>query len=151
MAPVAPTACGIEIAGRRAAFVFLTHDGDRVVDLTGRRTQLKIDDPDQPEALRGFCQSAHAIFDDLHPARIAVVARRKSGRFAAGGATFKLEALLQLYGPTDVALVAPADLRRFAKEQRPELAPRFSYQKNAYLLALYLLAGVPAEDAGPAA
>lgn len=143
MAPAAPTACGIDIAGKRAVFVFLKRDGDRVADLTGRHTQLRIDDPDDPEALRRFCQSAHAVFGNLHPERIAILARRKSGRFAAGGATFKLEALLQLYGPSDVTLVAPALLRRFAKDRQPQINPRFTYQQKAYLLALYLLEGLP--------
>jgi hypothetical protein len=39
-----------------------------------------------------------------------------------------------------VVIIPAATLRQFAKEQRPVLAPRFSYQKNAYLLAYYLLA-----------
>lgn len=139
MTSASPTCCGIDIAGRRAVFVFLRRTEGRIVDMTGRRTQLKIDNPDAPAQLRRFCREAHGLFDAVRPERIAIAARRKSGRFAAGGATFKLEALLQLYGPRDVVLVAPVDLRRFAKERRPELTPRFSYQKNAYLLARYLL------------
>lgn len=142
------TCCGIDIAGRRAVFVFLRRTEGRVVDVTGRRTQLKIDNPDAPAELRRFCREAHALFDDIRPERIAIAARRKSGRFAAGGATFKLEALFQLYGPTDVALVAPVDLRRFAKERHPDLTPRFSYQKTAYLLARYLLETCDGADEG---
>ena len=142
--------CGIDIAGRRAVFVFLRREGNRIEDVTGRHTQLSIPDPDDPEALRRFRRDTHALLDDLHPDRIAIVERRKSGRFAAGGATFKLEGLLQLYAPADVTLVAPSLLRQYAKERRPELTPRFRYQKNAYLLARYLLddseAGRPAAD-----
>jgi hypothetical protein len=75
----------------------------------------------------------------MRPDRIAIVQRKKIGNFASGGTTFKLEGLLQLYPPTDVTIVASAILRQFSKDHRPVLTPRFSYQKNAYLLARYLL------------
>jgi hypothetical protein len=143
-----PLCCGIDIAGRRAVFVLLRREADRIADLTGRHTQLQIENPDEPKALRRFRRSAHALLDRWQPDRIAIVERRKSGRFAAGGTTFKLEGLLQVYAPADVTLVAPVLLRQFSKEQRPKLTPRFQYQKNAYLLAHYLLAGF---EAGPPA
>lgn len=146
MAPSAPICCGIDLAARRAIFVFLAYEGGRVVDATGPHTQLKVANPDLPEDLRRFCRDAHALFDNRQPDRIAIVERRKSGRFAAGGTTFKLEGLLQLYEPTAVTLVPSALLRQFSKERRPELAPRFSYQKNAYLLARFLL---EAHEDGP--
>lgn len=139
MAESRPICCGIDIAARRAIFVFLTLEEGQVVDVTGSDTQLKVENPDHPEDLRRFRRDAKALFDVRQPDRIAIVARRKGGRFAAGGATFKLEALLQLYEPTAVALVAPVMLRRFSKERRPTIAPHFSYQKNAYLLARFLL------------
>lgn len=135
-----PLCCGIDIAARRAIFVFLRREAEDIVDLTGRHSQLKIDNADHPAEVRGFCRAAHAIFDSLQPDRIAIVQRKKSGHFAAGGTTFKLEGLLQLYRPVDVTIIPAAELRRFCREQRPALAPRFSYQKNAYLLARRLLA-----------
>ena len=135
----APICCGIDITARRAIFVFLTLAEGQVVDITVPHTHLKVDHPDHPEALRRFHREAQALFDARQPDRIAIVERRKSGRFAAGGTTFKLESLLQLYEPIAVTLVAPALLRQFVKERQPALTPRFSYQKNAYLLARYLL------------
>ncbi|MGD9331053.1 MAG: DUF3010 family protein [Desulfobacterales bacterium] len=135
----AVTSCGIEIAARRAIFVFLRREGGQVVDVTGRQTQIKIENADDPGEIRLFCQKAHALLDDKYPARIAIVQRKKRGHFASGGTTFKLEGLLQLYKPNDIAIVAPALLRKYAKEARPLIRPRYGYQKNAYLLAHYLI------------
>lgn len=134
-----PVCCGVAIAARRAVFVFLRREGDLVRDVTGQETQITIKDEDNPTEIRAFCRTAHAVFDRMQPDRIGIVQRKKKGHFASGGTTFKLEGLLQLYPQTDVTLVDPPLLRQFVKEQRPILAPRFQYQKEAYLLALYLL------------
>ena len=131
--------CGIEISARRAIFVFLRLVGSKIEDITGRQTQITIENDDDPAQIRRFCRSAHALFDLMQPHRIAIIQRKKRGHFASGGSTFKLEGLLQLYPRCDVILVAPAVLRQFAKDRQPVLAPRFGYQKNAYLMALYLL------------
>jgi hypothetical protein len=136
---IAPTVCGIEISARRAVFVFLRQTDETIEDITGKQTQIKIGDEDDPGQVRHFCRTAHALFDCRQPDRIAIVQRKKIGNFASGGTTFKLEGLLQLYPQTDVTIVPPVRLRQFSKEHRPVLRPRFSYQKNAYLLACYLL------------
>ena len=135
-----PVCCGIEISARRAIFVMLRREGEALVDITGKQAQIKIQNEDDPEQVRRFCKAAHDLFDRVRPDRIAIVQRKKKGHFASGGTTFKLEGLLQLYPHTDVTLVSPATLRQFAKEKRPTLAPRYVYQKNAYLLACYLMA-----------
>jgi len=136
-----PISCGIDIAARRAIFVFLRQTGETIEDVTGKQTQIKIGDEDDPAEVRHFCRYAHALFDRKQPERIAIVQRKKKGNFASGGTTFKLEGLLQLYPRTDVRIVAPVILRQFCKDHRPVLTPRFTYQKNAYLLARYLLEG----------
>lgn len=140
-----PISCGIDISARRAIFVFLRQTGARIEDVTGKQTQIKIGDDDDPGEVRRFCRGAHAIFERKRPDRIAIVQRKKIGNFASGGTTFKLEGLLQLYPQKDVTIVAPLLLRQFSKDQRPILTPRFSYQKNAYLLARYLLEGLKQE------
>jgi len=139
MATTDPISCGIEIAGRRAIFVFLRLQGEAILDITGKRNQITIKDEDAPEEIRCFYRTAESFFDQMQPLRIAVIQRRSRGHFASGGITFKLEGLLQLYPQTDVTIVPAAALRQFVKERRPVLTPRFSYQKNAFLMARYLL------------
>ena len=139
MEPTGPASCGIEISGRRAIFVFLRLQDEEVLDVTGKRTQITLKNEDDPGAIRRFYQSGQALFEEMQPDRIAIIQRKKRGHFASGGTTFKLEGLLQLYPQTDVTIVPTAALRQFAKDRRPVLAPRFSYQKNAYLAARYLL------------
>ncbi len=133
------TSCGIDISARRAIFVFLRQTGDMIEDVTGKHTQLKIGDEDDPGEVRLFCRSAHAILEGQRPDRIAIIKRKKKGNFASGGTTFKLEGLIQLYSHKDIAIIAPVILRQFSKDHRPAISPRFAYQKNAYLLARYLL------------
>lgn len=137
--PLQSIGCGIDISARRAIFVFLRQTGDMIEDVTGKQTQLKIGDEDDPGAVRHFCRSAHALLAGQRPDRIAIVQRKKKGNFASGGTTFKLEGLLQLYPHKDITIVAPVLLRQFSKDHRLVLSPRFAYQKNAYLLARYLL------------
>jgi len=140
MGTMDPICCGIEISARRAIFVFLRLQGKDVLDVTGKQTQVTIKNEDDPEEIRRFYQTCKAFFDRMQPIRIAIIQRKKRGHFASSGTTFKLEGLLQLYPHIDVIIVPSAALRQFAKDQRPVLSPRFSYQKNAELLARYLLA-----------
>lgn len=133
-------ACGIEITAKRAVFVFLESKGS-VKDVTGRCTQVKIDDDDDPDALKRFQRTVFEIFADRCPDRIGILQRKKFGNFAASGTTFKLEALIQLYPEHDVTIVSGHDLRAFVKGQKPEVTPRYQYQKNAYLLSLFLIEG----------
>ena len=134
-----PVCCGIEISARRAILVFLRLQGQAILDVTGKRTQITIKNEDAPEEIRRFYQAGQTLFEQMQPDRIAIIQRKTRGHFASGGTTFKLEGLLQLYPRTDVTIVPAAALRQFAKDHRPVLAPRFSYQKNAYLMARYLL------------
>ena len=139
MEPTGPVSCGIEISGRRAIFVFLRLQGKAILDVTGKQTQITLKNEDDPGEIRRFHRAGQALFEQIQPDRIAIIQRKKRGHFASGGTTFKLEGLLQLYSRTDVTIVPTAALRQFAKDRRPVLAPRFSYQKNAYLAACYLL------------
>ncbi len=132
--------CGIEILGRKAVWVFLERTEGSPRDVSGRRTQLTLEDDQDPEAVRAFCRTAHAWLDEGRPERVGILQRKKAGAFAAGGTTFKIEGLIQLYPARPVEIVAPQALRAFAKETSPCPAPRFKYQSQAWLLALFLLA-----------
>lgn len=132
-------ACGIEILGRRAVWAYLERQDGRLREVSGRRTQLALDDDQDPAAVQAFCRTAHLWLEEDRPERVGILQRRKSGTFAAGGTTFKIEGLIQLYAGRRVELVAPQALRAFVKEAAPDPAPRFKYQANAWLLALYLL------------
>jgi hypothetical protein len=131
--------CGIEIAARRAICVALARREGAIVDLTGRQRPLEIGDDEDPADVRLFRREAQALLESWRPERIAILQRKKIGTFASGGTTFKLEGLIQLYPHRPVAIVPTRHLRAFAKEHQPAMAHRFAYQKNAYLLACYLL------------
>ncbi|MDJ0721402.1 MAG: DUF3010 family protein [Desulfobacterales bacterium] len=131
--------CGIEIAARRAIFVVLDVEDGQVVDRTGRQRPLEITDDEDPAEVRRFRREAQIILEGWRPDRIGILQRRKIGTFASSGTTFKMEGLIQLYPHRPVAIVPSQELRVFAKEQQAPVTPRYAYQKNAYLLACYLL------------
>ena len=131
--------CGIEIAGRRAIWVALGVEDGQMVDLTGRQRPLTIGDDEDPVEVHRFHQAAQACLERWQPNRVGILQRKKIGTFAAGGLTFKMEGLIQLYPHRAVEIVPSATLRAFAKEHQPSMNQRYAYQKNAYRLACYLV------------
>ena len=131
--------CGIEIAARRAIFVALACEAGRIADLTDRQRPVEIGDDEDPAEVRRFQQETQTLLERWGPDRIGILQRKKIGTFAAGGTTFKMEGLIQLYPHRPVEIIPAASLRAFAKENPPSTSPRYAYQKNAHLLACYLL------------
>jgi hypothetical protein len=131
--------CGIEIVGRRAICVALGVKDGQMVDLTGRQRPLAMGDDEDPVEVRRFQQAVQACLAAWRPDRIGILQRKKIGTFAAGGLTFKMEGLIQLYPHRPVEIVPSATIRAFTKEHQPPMNPRYAYQKNAYLLACYLV------------
>ena len=131
--------CGIEIAARRAICVALSVMNGQIVDLTDRLRPLEIGDDEDPAEVRRFRREIQAHLETWRPDRIGILQRKKIGTFAAGGTTFKIEGLIQLYPHRPVEIVPAATLRAFAKENQPPMNHRYAYQKNAYLLACYLV------------
>ena len=142
--------CGIEIAARRAIFVALGVEGGQIVDRTGRQRPLEIHDDEDPVELRRFRREAQAVLEGWRPDRVGILQRKKIGTFASSGTTFKMEGLIQLYPHRPVAIVPGQELRAFAKAQQTSVRPRYAYQKNAYLLARYLLHQAQGDPAFPA-
>ncbi|MDJ0668036.1 MAG: DUF3010 family protein [Desulfobacterales bacterium] len=131
--------CGIEIAARRAICVALGLRNGEIVDLTARRRMVEIGDDEDPGEVGRFRHEIQALLESWRPDRIGILQRKKIGTFAAGGTTFKIEGLIQLYPHRPVEIVPAAALRAFAKENQPPMNHRYAYQKNAYLLACYLI------------
>ena len=131
--------CGIEIAARRAICVALGVRNGGIVDLTDRRRSVEIGNDEDPAEVRRFRREIQALLETWRPERIGILQRKKIGTFAAGGTTFKIEGLIQLYPHRPVEIVPAAALRAFAKENQPPMHHRYAYQKNAYLLACYLI------------
>ena len=131
--------CGIEIAARRAICVALGVRNGEIVDLTDRRRGIEIGDDDDPAEVHRFRREVQTLLETWRPDRIGILQRKKIGTFAAGGTTFKIEGLIQLYPHRPVEIVPAAKLRAFAKENQPPMNHRYAYQKNAYLLACYLV------------
>ena len=131
--------CGIEIKGSRAIFSVLQRKGENILDITGKFTQLKMANDENPDEVRSFFNTIKSHLDSINADKIAIIQRLKKGMFTSGPITFKIEGLIQCYPNKDVILISPHTLRKFDKENYPEIKPKFKYQKDSYLLALYLL------------
>jgi hypothetical protein len=130
---------GIEITARKAVFVFLAQTDAGVADITGALRPLAIGDDEDATEVKRFCAAAHAVLDRFRPDRIALIQRRRSGPFASGGLTFKIEGLLQLYPHGALQIISTQQLRDYARDTQVVLKPRFAYQRNAYWAARYIL------------
>jgi hypothetical protein len=131
--------CGIDLAGGNAFFVVLRKDGGIISDITGKFNKLSINDDENCKEVRSFHEAIRMLFDSFSPDRIGVIKRAKLGKFAGGAVSFKIEGLIQLYERKVIHLVSPHTLRSFMNKKTPDFNPKYKYQKEAYLLALYLL------------
>ena len=131
--------CGIDLAANNAFFVILKKEGGIISDVTGKFTKLSIKDDENCKEIRSFSETIKVHFDTIMPERIGIIKRNKMGKFAGGAVSFKMEGLIQLYEKRNIALVSPHTLRSFQKKENCQIHPVYKYQKNAYLLALYLL------------
>ena len=131
--------CGIEIKGSEAIFSVLRANKRSILDITGNFKKLKLKDDKNCQEVKSFLETIKSHFNSLSPDRIAIIQRNKSGGFAGGAVSFKIEGLIQTYESRNVTLVSPHTLKKFARDKNPTLPPVNKYQNGACLLALYLL------------
>ena len=81
--------CGIEIKGSRAIFSVLQRKGENILDITGKFTQLKINNDENPDEIRSYFNTIKSYFDYINPDKIAIIQRLKKGMFTSGPITFK--------------------------------------------------------------
>lgn len=134
------TTCGIDINGSKAIFTFLRGQGSEIVDVTGSFTQLVIKNHESCDEIRSFFETIKNHFNSINPDKIGIIKRNKSGSYAGGPLSFKIEGLIQLSREqNNVDLISPITLRNFQAKKSPVLSPKYKYQNESYLLALYLL------------
>lgn len=130
--------CGVDIKSKEAIVAVLqgSSEANAPVDCESRKFTLG-DDRDATSLFTLL--AAIEAFARHHKVEAFVVkTRQATGRAAASGLTFKIEALFQL-SKTPVEFISPPTLAKFAKSSEPIPTTMFAYQADAYHAAAWRL------------
>ena len=131
--------CGVELSSKNASLVVLEGDFDDFNVINSSQPKLSIANDESDEDVKHFMAELKA-FHEQHSIQAYVIrARKKTGRFAGGAVSFKLEGLFQLLDcPSQ--LLSAKDFNAIAKRHGNLLDPSLKkYQENAFYSALAYL------------
>jgi len=94
--------CGIELKSSEAILMVLKceYDGIEYVDIVPRK--IKLGDDESSESVNSFYDSVVDFIKDNQIDIIVIKKRAKKGKMAGGAVSFKMEALIQLNGISEV-------------------------------------------------
>lgn len=128
--------CGIELKSSEAILVVLECNNDitRFIDIEPRK--IKLGNDESSELIKSFYDSVVNFAKDNHIDTIVIKKRAKKGTMAGGSISFKLEAIIQLNGVSDVAFVSGQGIAA-AQKKNPFLLPEniLKYQETAFMAA----------------
>lgn len=108
--------CGVEIKGQEAILAVAERDDEHnILHLNCATKRLALGDERDVQSLLAMQQAIKAFANQNNIDSFVVKARQSRGQLAAGGVTFKIEALFQLSG-TPVGFVSAPALAAFAKK-----------------------------------
>ncbi|MDP3044658.1 MAG: DUF3010 family protein [Bacillota bacterium] len=136
------TVCGIELSGSEAHIVTLRGSKLNHTIVAPDMKKLVLSATESQADIRSFRATFCSFLSETKIDRAGIVKRTSKGSFAAGGLSFKLEALIQSCDIT-VVLAHPRTLEKTILAKPParsidELAPH-KYLANAYKMAYHLL------------
>lgn len=132
------TICGVEIKGQEAILAVV--DADRegsIVHVRCATTKIALGEERNSQSLNVMLQAIRAFANQNKIDLFVIKTRLSKGQMAAGGVTFKIEALFQLSG-TEVDFVSPQALAVFSKKNMAGV-PRsvLKYQADAFRTGAY--------------
>lgn len=131
--------CGVEIKGKAAVLVLVKQGSDTTLHVKCQTKKLELGDHLDSKAIEDLLATIKAFAHQHQVDVFAIKSRALSGMRAAGGITFKIEALLQLSG-TLTTFVSPPTLAKFAKSNLGGLpSGLLAYQQDAYRVGAYHL------------
>lgn len=132
--------CGMDIRSNEANLVLVGIENDVTVHIKCATKKLVLNDDKDAKSLETLKGAIEAFAMKHKVERFVIKARQSSGRMAASGVTFKIEALVQLSGiPVD--FVSAPTLAKFAKGNKGGVpASVAKYQEDAYRAGAWRLA-----------
>ncbi|MFZ2996208.1 DUF3010 family protein [Sphingobium sp.] len=136
--------CGVDIKGKEAILSIVCSDSDDNIEhLKCTTKRLALNDHEDAASLDALMKAIKAFANENKIEGFIIKSRQATGQLAAGGITFKIEALFQLSG-TEVTFVSPPTLAAFVKKSNIATPPQSvkQYQADAYRAAVWKLAKV---------
>jgi hypothetical protein len=131
---------GIDIDKTKAIFYVLEKDSNgSIINLTGDFKYLNLNDDTDNPGVREFQSTVYALFDDMHPDRIAILKRQTKGRFKSSPLSFKVEGLIQCYERLEIEFFPLITIATHFKKNNFDLQLEHNYQERAAKLAYFLL------------
>lgn len=131
--------CGVDIKANEAILALVKTSPEDTIHVPCTTKRLALNDDRDVQALLTLKSSIEAFAHNHKVKAFVIKTRLGKGKLAAGGITFKIEALFQL-SMIPVEFISPQTLAKFAKTNLggvPEGV--FEYQKDAYRVgACYL-------------
>lgn len=132
--------CGIDIKGSQANLVILENEGGSYKHVNIDPKKIKLDDDESTEDVRSFRDVFQAIIREQQIKYLGIKKRNKTGKYAGGPISFKIEGILQLMDACQIHLVSPVTISSVIKKLSPKIPDTlFSYQKQAFETALTIL------------
>ncbi|KQX20698.1 DUF3010 family protein [Sphingomonas sp. Root1294] len=131
----------MDIRSNEATLVLVEAKDDVTVYIKCATKKLALNDDKEANSLNTL-KAAIEAFAMKHDVETFIIkARQSSGRMAASGVTFKIEALFQLAG-TPVEFVSAPTLSKFAKSNKGGIPTGVAkYQEDAFRAGAWRLAG----------
>jgi hypothetical protein len=124
--------CGVDIKGKEAILAVVRSSPEESLHVNCATKRIKLDDERDAKALLNFKAAVEAFAHQSKVDAFVVKSRQATGPRAAGGITFKIEALFQLSG-TPIVFVSPPTLAKFAKSNLGGVPTSvLAYQTDAY-------------------
>ncbi len=132
--------CGVEIKGFQARLAIIEGDGESYSYLESDPKRVNLDDDESSDHVRSFAEVFQSLVRDQRIDHLGIKKRNKSGEYAGGPTSFKIEGILQLLDGCEVHLVAPATIAAFLRRQAvPKPISLLKYQEAAFATAITLM------------
>ena len=130
--------CGIELKSNNIIVSIIdTTNQNQYINI--KEKKLTISDDEDTKVLLSFAQEFKNFLETNQIDKIAIKKRAKKGNFAGGATTFKLEAMIQLSGISDIELISGQALSKYEKKNEIEFPKELNkYQEQSYLCALFV-------------
>ena len=132
--------CGIELKGNDAILVCLEGDANQYSLILMEKKKIPLKDSVNQLAVNVFASKINSFLEENEFDKVGIKARATKGRFAGGSVSFKMEALIQT-ADVNVEVIHGSTVKSKLKQKMNEVekAEINSYQKEALMVALYLL------------
>jgi hypothetical protein len=132
---------GVDISGRDVRLVALANCSGDIVNFTGKYKPLRLEDDDKAENVLLFKNALFATLENYSPDAIVINFRdpNATGKYAPSPLSFKIEGIIQLYENAIVCFTKPQTIAAFYKKNSLDIAPAYTYQKDALKIAFHHL------------